>query len=60
MFITSFVVKNTIDERLQLILDEKKRVFKGVVEELNEKLDYDSIFSQMEESDIEDLISYGH
>lgn len=60
VFITSFVVKNTIDERLQLILDEKKRVFKGVIEELNEKLDYDSIFSQMEESDIEELISYGH
>ena len=51
--------KNTIDERLQIILEEKKRIFSGVVEELNEKLDYDSIFSQMNDSEINDLINYG-
>jgi len=59
VFITSFLVKNTIDERLQIILEEKKRIFSGVVEELNEKLDYDSIFSQMNDSEIDDLINYG-
>ncbi len=56
VFITSFIVKNTIDERLQSILEEKRRVFDGVVEKLNEKLDYENIFNHMSEEEIKDLI----
>jgi len=59
VFITSFVIKNTIDERLQNILKEKKAVFEGVVEKLNDKSDYDTLFNDMDKKDLEDLIFYG-
>ena len=59
VFITSFVIKNTIDERLQNILKEKKAVFEGVVEKLNDKSDYDTLFNNMDKKELEDLIFYG-
>ncbi len=59
VFITSFIIENTIDERLQLILNEKKRVFEGVVEKLNENLDYDAIFKEMDSTELDELITYG-
>ncbi len=59
VFISSFVIKNTIDERLQNILKEKKAIFEGVVEKLNDKSDYDTLFNNMNKKDLEDLIFYG-
>ena len=59
VYITSFVIKDTIDERLQNILKEKKAVFDGVVEKLNDKSDYDTLFNNMDKSELEELIFYG-
>jgi SNF2 family DNA or RNA helicase len=59
VYITSFVIKDTIDERLQNILKEKKAVFDGVVEKLNDKFDYDTLFNNLDKSELEELIFYG-
>jgi SNF2 family DNA or RNA helicase len=59
VYINSFVVKNTIDERLQNILKEKKAVFDGVVEKLNDKSDYDTLLANLDKSELDDLIFYG-